>query len=238
MKSRLLPIQELKTNDIDAMFKLFSEHFHTACYDVFHHDLHQKNWVLQLYEEKSNIIKGFSTILLYSTDFAGEKISVIYSGDTIVHPDAWSSSTLSKSWIASIHQLRSLHSPDNTPEKLYWLLISSGYRSYRFLPLFWQEFYPRYDQPTPKHISALINAIASSQFGENYDVNKGVVCFPHPQVLTEKLNGIPPERLQDPHINFFQQRNPGHIYGDELVCLTEICETNLTSAGRRMWFAI
>ncbi|MFH7029318.1 MAG: hypothetical protein ACHBN1_28975 [Heteroscytonema crispum UTEX LB 1556] len=51
------------------------------------------------------------------------------------------------------------------------------------------------------------------------------------------LKGIPQERLQDPHIQFFALHNPGHLQGDELVCLTEICEENLTPAGKRMWFA-
>ncbi|MDJ0694121.1 hypothetical protein [Mastigocoleus sp. MO_188.B34] len=43
--------------------------------------------------------------------------------------------------------------------------------------------------------------------------------------------------MTDPHIEFFDRMNPGHLNGDELVCLTEISETNLTPAGKRMWFA-
>ena len=37
-----------------------------------------------------------------------------------------------------------------------------------------------------------------------------------------------------PHIAFFLATNPGHVRGDELVCLTELCDENLTRAGRRM----
>jgi hypothetical protein len=51
------------------------------------------------------------------------------------------------------------------------------------------------------------------------------------------LCGIPQERLKDSHIRFFQTKNSGYEQGDELVCLTEIKEENLTPAGRRMWFA-
>ena len=44
-----------------------------------------------------------------------------------------------------------------------------------------------------------------------------------------------PERLQsDPHVAFFAARNPGHERGDELVCLCELGDDNLTPAGRRM----
>jgi hypothetical protein len=36
-------------------------------------------------------------------------------------------------------------------------------------------------------------------------------------------------------VGFFLARNPGWREGDELVCLTEIAEGNLTPAGRRLW---
>ena len=48
------------------------------------------------------------------------------------------------------------------------------------------------------------------------------------------LAGIPAGRMLDPHISFFARRNPGYHAGDELVCLCELSETNLTPAGRRM----
>jgi hypothetical protein len=233
MKSRLVSVNELSLCDVDAMFKLLTKHFEGIKYDIFIQDLNNKNWVLQLYEKDSNIITGFSTILMHKTEFEGEKISVIYSGDTIVDPSVWSSSTLSQSWIASINQLRSIYSQG----KLYWLLICGGYRTYRFLPIFWQKFYPHYDVQTPENISRLIDFLAQAHFTKSYDIATGVVRFPHPQVLCEKLNSIPPERLKDPHIKFFQQQNPGHIIGDELVCLTEISADNLTAAGQRMWFS-
>ena len=40
--------------------------------------------------------------------------------------------------------------------------------------------------------------------------------------------------MNDPHVAFFLKRNPGHGDGDELVCLTELSDDNLTRAGRRM----
>jgi len=40
-----------------------------------------------------------------------------------------------------------------------WLLITSGFRSYRFLPLFWREFYPRYDSVTPQQVQQLIDHV-------------------------------------------------------------------------------
>lgn len=215
------------------MYSLLSTHFEGVKREVFEADLNEKNWVILLEDEDSNTLKGFSTLLMYETEFEGEIKSVVYSGDTIMDPSAWSSSVLSRTWIASVNKLR-FEYPQG---KLYWLLICSGYRTYRFLPIFWQEFYPRHDASTPNRTEKLIEFLARDRFGKCYDEKAGVVRFPHPHVLREELRGIPSEQLIDPHIRFFKTQNPGHIQGDELVCLTEICEENLTPAGRRMWFA-
>ena len=233
MKAQLVRIENLLPSDRTAMYSLLSTHFQGVEQAVFEADLNQKNWVILLEDQASNTLKGFSTLLMYETVFAGETLSVVYSGDTIMDPSAWSSSVLSRAWITSVNQLRSNYSSG----RLYWLLISSGYRTYRFLPTFWKEFYPRYDTPTPADAQKLMEFLAHKQFGNWYDKQTGIVRFPHPHILREGLKGIPEERLKDPHIQFFETQNPGHLVGDELVCLTEICEENLTPAGRRMWFA-
>ncbi|MEB3215297.1 MAG: hypothetical protein VKN72_03420 [Nostocales cyanobacterium 94392] len=233
MNSKLICTEELLPVDVEGMFVLLNNHFQGVKKDVFQNDLDNKNWVILIKDEHTNELKGFSTLLMYNTSFEGETISIVFSGDTIVDPSAWSSSALSTSWISSINKLRC----EYCQGKLYWLLISGGYRTYRFLPLFWQQFYPRYDIPTPENILCLMQDLAVKRFGENYNIKTGVVRFPHPHILRDGLRGIPVERLQDPHIRFFQTLNPGHINGDELVCFTEISEENLTRAGRRMWFS-
>jgi len=234
MKSHLVAIAELSTVDREAMYGLLSTHFAGVKRAVFDADLNTKNWVILLKDERSQMLKGFSTILMYETGFAGEELTVVYSGDTIMDPSAWSSSALSRAWIASVNQLRRKYPRG----KLYWLLISSGYRTYRFLPTFWQEFYPRYDVLTSPTMARLMQFLAQRQFGDFYDATTGIVRFPYPQQLKGQLQGIPEERCKDPHIDFFAAKNPHHDQGDELVCLAEITETNLTPAGRLMWFAM
>jgi hypothetical protein len=230
MKARLIATQDLRSQEQDLMYFLLRHYFEGTEPEVFAADLQQKNWVI-LIEDDQGVLKGFSTLLLYETQFAGEPITVLYSGDTIVDPSAWSSSVLPRAWITAVKHLRQQHCRG----RFYWLLISSGFRTYRFLPTFWQEFYPRYDAVTPDHLTALIDFLCWNQFQHHYDQDAGIVRLPQPQSLCEQLRQIPSERLRDPHIAFFLQRNPSYGQGDELVCLTEITETNLTAAGRRMW---
>ncbi|MBW4507370.1 MAG: hypothetical protein KME64_12775 [Scytonematopsis contorta HA4267-MV1] len=233
MHSRLLRTIDLSCQEKNAMFSLLGNHFKGVKRNVFESDLSNKNWVILLKDKNTKQLQGFSTLLMYKTQFQGENISVVYSGDTIVDPSAWSSSSLSRTWISSVNKLRTEYSQG----KLYWLLISSGFRTYRFLPIFWKEFYPRYDIVTPNNISVLTKFLAQERFGEYYDENTGVVRFPYPHVLEKELLTIPPERMEDRHIEFFALQNPGYTKGEELVCITEITESNLTSAGKRMWFA-
>jgi hypothetical protein len=155
---------------------------------------------------------------------------VIYSGDTIVQRELWVSPVLARTWIRSAAELT--WTPNGGD--VYWLLLTSGFRTYRFLPVFYRRFHPRFDEPTLAAERALIEALARERFGSSYDPSRGIVRFARPQVLKPELLDVPPGRSRDPHIAFFLEANPGFVGGDELVCLTRVCEDNLTPAGRRM----
>ncbi len=224
----LLPVSKLKRHEQEEMFDLFKKHFIGATWDGFVEDLHKKNWVILL--RLGGILKGFSTLLFYHTEYQGEKVKIVYSGDTITDPSMWSSPALAQAWTSAIQAIQG-----KSTEKLYWLLISSGYRTYRFLSVFAKEFFPCYDQVTPPHISKFMQQLAIAQFRECYDPETGIVRFSIPQILSPELRQIPPEKLKDPHVAFFVAKNPHHDQGDELVCLAEVIESNVTKAGMRIW---
>jgi hypothetical protein len=223
-----IPRAELSAGRQNEMFELLSRHFDGVARSQFQKDLAEKNWVILL--ERDSRLVGFSTLLAYETIFAQKPVSVIYSGDTIVAPEAWNSPALSRAWIACVRELRQSYSRG----KYYWLLLTSGFRTYRFLPLFWREFYPRFNAPTPPEQNLLLNCLARERFGTQYDSENGVVRFAQPQKLRVGMNVIPTGKIADPHVAFFLKQNPGHVSGDELVCLSELTDENLTPAGRRM----
>lgn len=210
------------------MFALLAENFEGVTQEQFDLDLAAKNRVIWM--ERAGKLVGFSTLQAYETSFRDEPVSVVYSGDTIVGREAWGSTVLARSWIAAVNQLRT----DFPRGKYYWLLLTSGFRTYRFLPLFWREFFPRHDMATPPEATQLLNHLAAEQFGNDYETKSGIVCFARPQRLREELACIPDNRLSDAHVSFFLTKNPRHDRGDELVCLTELTPSNLTRAGERM----
>jgi len=232
MNGRLISRRQLKRPQLAEMLEVFGRHFEGVRERQFLEDLEGKDWVIWL-EDRQGRLVGFSTLLVYRVDYDGEPLTVIYSGDTVVEPRAWRSSVLSRTWIHSVRRLYR----EFGKGRLYWLLIASGFRTYRFLSVYFNEFFPRYDRPTPEGVGRMIDHLSTERFGSCYDRETGVVRFEHPSVLRPSLQAIPDARMANPHIAFFARANPGHVRGAELVCLTELAGRNLTPAARRIVLA-
>lgn len=229
MSEGALPVPSLRDAERSEMRELYSRHFDAVDAEVFERDLAAKDWVVRI-EGPDGALAGFSTLAYHAVELDGRRTWVAFSGDTIVDPSRWGEGRLARAWI---HALLTIHAP-HAEERLLWLLLVSGYRTYRFLPVFFEEFWPRHDRETPTEAHAAIEALARARFDGSYDLGRGIVRFPRPAVLREGLRGIPAHRRRDPHVEFFSRANPGHERGDELVCLTEVSPRNLTPAGRRV----
>ena len=210
------------------MFALLAQHFDGVTRAQFERDLAEKDWVIAV--RNAGRLLGFTTLRVTTSCFRGAANTVIYSGDTIVAPEAWGTPALARAWIAGVNRIRA----DHPGQRCFWLLLSSGFRTYRFLPVFWREFHPRFDAATPPEAQLRLTQFADEGYGARFDARAGIVRFAQPQRLRGVLAQVPEGRGANPHIAFFLARNPGHARGDELVCLTEICEANLTAAGWRM----
>jgi hypothetical protein len=229
LRGRVVTRQMLDLGTRDAMFALLTGHFAGVDRATFDRDLEEKSCAILL-EDDAGVLRGFSTMLVYESCVAGTPVSVIYSGDTIVERSWWGSPVLARTWIGAALK----GAPAGELREVYWLLLTSGFRTYRFLPVFFRDFFPRFDAATPPREAGLLDGLARERFGRQYDAASGIVRFERPQVLAPDLIALPEGRLPDPHVAFFLGRNPGFVFGDELVCLTRIDERNLTPAGRRM----
>lgn len=214
-RSDVIRRAELTRRDRDAMFALYTTYFATADRVTFERDLAEKEWVVLLCDDDGNI-EGFSTLMRMRVGDA----TIFFSGDTIVARHRWGSFDLPRIW--------SRHVFAEADANTYWFLISSGYRTYRFLPLFFRDFYPRNAALKP-----LLDEIAATKFGDAYDASTSVVRLATPAPLREGISD-PELRMNNPHVRFFVEANPGHAGGDELACLVRIDVDNLTPAGLRM----
>jgi hypothetical protein len=209
------------------MFALLATYFTGVDRATFDADLDEKSHAILL-RDAAGALRGFSTLLVYETCAAGLDATVIYSGDTIVDRDWWGSAALPLSWLAATRALTA----SAGARDVYWLLLTSGFRTYRFLPTFFRDFHPRAGASPAS--AAVLDALARERFADRYEADRGVVRFARPQVLVPELLDVPSGRAHDVHVAFFLERNPGFVRGDELVCLAKVTEDNLTAAGLRV----
>lgn len=219
-------VETLTVPERDTMFRLFDAHYLGASRDQFEADLAEKEWALVLRSDRGAAIGGFSTLVRASAD----GIEALFSGDTIVDTSLRSSPELARLWARAVFPLAA-----SLGERVYWFLISSGYKTYRFLPLFFRTYVPSaVAPPADPDLRRTLDLLAARRFGHGYDPATGIVRLVHPTPLRPGIGGLTAARLSDPHVRFFLERNPGHARGDELACLAEISRRNLTRAGERM----
>jgi hypothetical protein len=229
LNSRIVPLEQVTEREREAMFAIFARHYDCVRFEKFMSDLREKDCVLML-RNQTGLVCGFSTQKILRVAVKGRLIRAVFSGDTIVDRAYWGEQELGRCWCRYVSAAYA-EEPD---VPLYWFLISKGYRTYLYLPLFFEQFYPNCYSATPKFEQLVMDTLASAKFTNNYDAGRGVVAFRQSQgQLKPHLAEIPARRLNDPHVQFFLQRNPGYRKGDELACLAEISPYNMKLfAGR------
>jgi hypothetical protein len=231
LTGQLIPVADLTAADIAAMFALMDRHYENVTRDGFEVDLAEKQWVIQITDPRTGGLCGFSTQMLLDVCVACRPVKALFSGDTIVARERWGDSALSHVWgrlaLSLIDRFAGV--------ELYWFLISKGYKTYRFLPLFFHEFYPRPGAPTAAWALEVIDALATHKYPGSYDAGRGVIRSGHTKDrLRPGVADVSPERLLDQHVRFFVERNPGHAHGDELCCLAPLTRANFTPVAYRV----
>ena len=91
--------------------------------------------------------------------------------------------------------------------------------------MFFREFFPRFDSPTPRFESQLIDQLGELKFPGEYA--GGVVHVASPRECLRDDLAIPsPAKLRNPHVRFFVEQNPEYRLGNELVCVAEYSMAN------------
>ena len=203
-----------------AMLELIQENYLGVKRKDFYRDLSQEDYVILL--RKDQQLCGFSTFRLFRHEYSGEQVLVAFSGDTIICKENRNSRILPISFGVLMNSIESEY---DMP--LFWMLISKGFRTYRFLPVYFEEFFPVFDRETPAYEKGLIESLSERLFDKRFCPESGVVagCGQTVKNILEDKEVI--ERRSDPHINFFNCQNPGWINGDELVCLVRYRQSNL-----------
>ena len=231
--NEIVPIASLGPLDRDILFALYSRHYCGARRDQFENDLAEKEVVILLRDRSNHQVCGFSSQMILRQRIGGQEVRALFSGDTIIAPSHWGDQELRRGWCR--YAAAALTAEPGVP--LYWFLMTKGYRTYLYLPVFFRDFFPHYDREIPRELQSLLDGFARQKFSDAYDASSGLIRFAetHSQ-LTDELSGVPVRRANDPHVKFFLQRNPEYVRGVELACITEISHENIRPFARHMFW--
>jgi hypothetical protein len=227
---RLTPVAAVTHSERDAMFALMNRYYENVRRDVFEAHLDEKQWVIQVLHPRGELC-GFSTQMLLEVTISGRPITALFSGDTIIDRAYWGDTVLTHVWGRFALSLMD----ERTDTELYWFLISKGYKTYRFLPVFFHTFYPHPERPTPEWEQVILDGLARAKYPRDYDAARSVIrAGAGHDRLRSGVADITPQRLRDPFVRFFRARNPGHVHGEELCCLAPLTRANFTPAAYRV----
>ncbi len=222
LESLVISASEVTESQLLTMFRLMQTYYLGVDNKQFRADLEEKDRVILLQE--NGTIRGFSTWMLTEHEVQERRVNIIFSGDTIIEKEYWHSLALPVAWGKLMLSVLA----QNPDRQLYWLLTSKGYKTYRFLPIFFYEFYPSFARATPPFEKMLMDSFASDKFGDRYSPLTGILTASEgDQKLVPGVADITDARRKDSHVAFFEKVNPGYPRGNELVCLARCAPENI-----------
>jgi hypothetical protein len=223
------PVARLGDADRAAMAALYGAVYDGSSRELFLADLAAKDEVLLLRSEGE--ILGFTTLQTYGRHWNGQRLRVLYSGDTVVHPDHWGQQALSFAWVRHLAALKQRHHG----ERLVWFLLVKGHRTYRYLHVFARGFFPG-QAPAGSDLAALADWLARDRFPQDYNPATGLVEFrPSRGHLRGEYAQPRAEELGRAGVAEFLDRNPAYRQGHELACVCDIDEGNMKPLTLRLF---
>jgi len=216
LKARYVPIYKVSVDLMHRMYQVYRRYYENISLDVFCRDMLEKSGVFIIDERVSGRTVGFSTLKVLDMEVAGEKVTAVFSGDTIIEREFWGNKVLQFQFF-----LRVLKEKLKRPGRpLFWLLISKGYKTYLLLA---NNFYTYYPHPEGQnsHLAEHVGVYCRALFPGYFCEHRGLLDFGSGYThLKDDVAGITDEmRHASAKIRFFEQRNPSWHRGTELPCI-------------------
>ena len=101
---------------------------------------------------------------------------------------------------------------------VYFWADTLCYKPYLVFAKTLDEYYPSYQQATPKSVKTIIDYIGQTHYKENYDAPTGTVKK-EINLVRDPSSVITDRDRLDPDIRFYEQANPHHPQGRGLITL-------------------
>jgi hypothetical protein len=225
---RVVRLDQVTQQMRDEMFALLETYFLDANRDVFERDLLSKDLVILLESHDGHVV-GFSTQVARTVATESGDAFVVYSGDTIIDAAHRGSVALVQLGTKTI-----IGSGLASGLPAYWMVLSSGFRTYGFMPLIFRDYFPRAGGCADADLPTKAACFASAFFGDGFDAATGIVRLEGACTLRPELADDEQAARRSKHGDFFGEVNPGHANGDELVCCARLTSENFTRVAQRM----
>ncbi len=141
MAARIIHRPDFDSALISKAFALYSRYYAPVDLAVFTADFLAKSWAVVL-QDRAGKLCGFSTVERFWHQTPDGPVQVLFSGDTVIDQAHWGEQVLPFAWVEQAGRIK-----DAAP--LYWLLITKGHRTYRYLPAFTHQYFPNAAAPFP-----------------------------------------------------------------------------------------
>ena len=172
---------------------------------------------------------GMAAIDIQAAEFRGRSLAVISTAHVLIRENWRGRNLIQKLGIRMFLRAR-LRFP---LRPIYWFFDTFSYKSYLLLPRNFHTYWPRHDQPTPEPRAALIDQLATREYGPAWRPARGIAVRSGQKRLRETTAPLELRTDADPSLEFFARMNPGHAEGDMLVCLCPLTLSNLLSVARK-----
>lgn len=224
LTTRLIPARDFCPDLLAQAFALYQTCYAPTDAARFAQDFGAKSYAVTLWHGAE--LAGFSTVERIEAE---AEARVLYSGDTVIAPTHWGTQALPYAWLRAAGQIWA----EAPARPLYWMLITKGHRTYRYLPGFARAYWPAPDWPTPPEMQALMHRLGGAKFSPRYRPESGIIAADPalPTHVIAAYEGVRPGRFA----RFFATRNPGFAQGDELLALCRLAPESLTPRARRQF---
>lgn len=230
---KVIDVADLTDENRQAMLTLHRSCFANVPESQFNSDLDEKEWVVLGTDHRTGQAWSFTTARRLHAVINGERIMAIFSGDTAARTDTRGAETAAGIRVVIRKMFHEVSKSVDQVDRIYWFMISSTFKSYRLLPMLFQDYAPspnRSMSSEETHIAAELSRMK----GFDFNPHTGIVRLKNPSFPRALSAEAATAAERDPHARFFLKANPGAEKGDRLASLIDLSTSNLTPLGARL----
>ncbi|CUS40349.1 MAG: hypothetical protein KBT77_09500 [Thalassolituus oleivorans] len=222
LSCKFFAINQVSVPMLLEMHTIFNNYYENADLDTFILDMSKKSGVFVLKDLTNKRIVGFSTWTEMPITYKGEQAIGVFSGDTIVEEAYWGNKAMHTAFALQAVKTKL----KNRGAKVFWLLISKGYKTFLLMTNNVPVHYPSINPDNQRNadLKEVVDTYCKALYPYAYDEKNQLLDFgDNYHALKSHVATISPSmRAENRNIQLFERLNPTWQRGTELPCVAEI----------------